>query len=224
MSEQTIDLLGQILWFAMFTTPLITVPFVWRFFKVRKVFSLLIGLVLACFLSLFLYQISLPIILRNGFGATVTYSDSINPETILVDGNNQTTISTDIEQLGKLLDFKTYKPIRVKFNYVIIGNSGKHDRLSTSGTSDYSLQALLYFDSLTFEKFYEFDRHADYSSPNYDKSEFNFEWLDKDIRLELENSTSNYHGHPDFFFGSKGKSWYLNRKILLSKRSILTHS
>lgn len=222
MSEQTIDLLGQILWFALFSTPLITVPIVWWFFKVRKVLRLLIGLLLACVLSLFLYQISLAILFRDGFGATLTttYQDSIsvNQDTTLVDGNSQTTISTDIEQLGKLLDFKTLKPVRVKYKYVFIDNSGRNERLSVSGPSDYSLQALLYFDSLTFEKFYEFDRHADYSSPNYDKSEFNFDWLDKDIRIELESSTSNYHGHPDFFFGSKGKSWYLDRKILLSKR------
>lgn len=221
MSEQTTDTLGQILWFAMFATPLITVPLVWKFFKVRKVFRVVIGLVFACFISFILYHISLGLIFKDGFGATVTtnFPDTVSTtqDTTFINGNITTTISTDIEQLSKLLDFKIHKPIRVKYKYVLIDNSGQHERLTVPGPSDYSLQALLYFDSLTMEKFHDFDRYADYPSPNYDKSEFKFDWLDKDILTELENSNPNYHGHPDFFFKSRGKAWYLYRKILISK-------
>ena len=80
MSEQTTDTIGQFLWYAMFATPLITVPLVWRIFKIRKIYRLLIGLVLACFISFFLFHISLGLIFRNGFGATVTSNSyTINP-------------------------------------------------------------------------------------------------------------------------------------------------
>lgn len=142
------------------------------------------------------------------------------PDSTFVNGNITTTISTDINELSNLLDFKTYKPVKVKFKYVFIDNSGQNQRLSVPGPSDYSLQALLYFDSLTFKRFYDFDRHADYSPPNYNKEEFKFDWLDKEIIDELDNSSKNYHGHPDFFFGTtNGRCWYITRKILIKTRS-----
>jgi len=221
MSEHTSDTIGQILWFAMFLTPLLTVPLVWRFFKVQKVFRVLIGLVLAGFISFLLYHLSLRLIFSESPGATLNTSFpkavKTNQDTTFVEGNVTTTISTSIEQLGRFLDFKTYKPVRVRYKYVFIDNSGQHERIAVPGPSDYTLQALLYFDSLTFEKFRDHDRYADYPSPGYNKSEFMFDWLDKDILTELENSKPNYHGHPDFFFSSKGKAWYLHRKILISK-------
>lgn len=74
MNDQIIDMTGQIFWYAVFVTPLIAVPLVWRTIKVRKIFRLLIGLVFACCISFFLFQISIGIICRNGFGATVTSS------------------------------------------------------------------------------------------------------------------------------------------------------
>lgn len=68
MTEEFKDAVGQILWFAMLVTPLFTIPLVWKFFRVSKVYRIMIGLVLAAFLSFFLYQISLAIIFRNGIG------------------------------------------------------------------------------------------------------------------------------------------------------------
>jgi len=139
-------------------------------------------------------------------------------DSIINNGNITTTISTDIDKLGQLLDFKTYKPTKVKFKYVAIDNSRQNDRLSVPGPSDYSLQALLYFDSLTYEKFLDYDRNANYPSPNYNQDEFKFDWLDKEIMQELDNSNENHHGHPDFFFGTtNGKSWYLDKKILITE-------
>lgn len=139
-------------------------------------------------------------------------------DSVIKNGNITTTISTDIEKLGQLLNFKTYKPTKVKFKYTFIDNTGQNKRLSVPGPSDYSLQALLYFDSLTFEKFIDYDRNADYPSPNYNREEFKFDWLDKEILNELNNSKENYHGHPNFFFGTtNAKAWYLDKKILISK-------
>jgi len=62
------DTLGQILWFLMFGTPLITIPIVWKFSKRKKIVRFLIGLLIAIILSFFLYHISLSIIFRNGMG------------------------------------------------------------------------------------------------------------------------------------------------------------
>ena len=137
-------------------------------------------------------------------------------DTTIVQGNVTTVFSTDIDRLGKLLNFKTYRPVKVRFKHVFRDNSGQNRRLTVPGPSDYSLQALLYFDSLTFEQFLEFDRHADYPSPDYNRTDFAFNWLDKEILTEPENSDKDYRGHPDFFFGTAdGKLWYLDGKILL---------
>jgi hypothetical protein len=154
---------------------------------------------------------------------SITPTDTVTAEIALKDsvvknGNVTTTISTDIGKLGQLLDFKTYRPTKVKFKYTFIDNSGQNQRISVPGPSDYSLQTILYFDSLTFEKFLDYDRNADYPSPNYNKDEFKFDWLDKEIMDELNNSKENYHGHPNFFFGAtNSKAWYLDKKILISK-------
>jgi hypothetical protein len=62
------DLLGQILWFAMFGTPVLTVPLTWHLMTTKKVYRVLVGLLLAVILSFFLYYISLAIIFRDGMG------------------------------------------------------------------------------------------------------------------------------------------------------------
>ncbi|MBK6444495.1 MAG: hypothetical protein IPO49_12805 [Bacteroidetes bacterium] len=68
MTEETKDILGQVLWFAMFATPLLTIPLTWKFLRVLKIYRLMFGLLLAAFLSFFLYFISLGIIFRDGMG------------------------------------------------------------------------------------------------------------------------------------------------------------
>lgn len=69
MSEELKDTIGQILWFAIFATPLLTVPLVWKFLKIKKVYRVITGLALALIFSFFLYHISLAIIFRHGMGA-----------------------------------------------------------------------------------------------------------------------------------------------------------
>jgi hypothetical protein len=135
--------------------------------------------------------------------------------------NISESFSEDINELSKILDFSIYSPIKVKFKYTFIDNSGQNQRLSVPGPSDYYLEALLYFDSTTMDKFYEFDKNAEYDSPNLKKTEFKFEWLSKEIIDELMNSSPKYSGHPEFFFGSgvNGKAWYLENKILLKTNS-----
>ncbi|MEZ0607576.1 hypothetical protein ACAW74_03620 [Fibrella sp. WM1] len=135
------------------------------------------------------------------------------------EGNKSTTLSTDTGKLSKIIDLVTYKPTHVKFKYIFIDNSGQNERLSIPGPSDSYLQAVLYFDTVTYRQFKTKYFNADYVSPNYDKQDFNFEWLDTTIRKELLQSDTSYHGHPDFFLGLgvKGKLWLLNNKVLLTK-------
>jgi hypothetical protein len=135
------------------------------------------------------------------------------------DGNKSTTLSSDTSKLSKIIDLTTFKPTHVKFKYVFIDNSGQNKRLSVPGPSDSYLQAVLYFDPATYRNFKTKYFYADYVAPNYDKQDFNFEWLDPDTRRELLQFDTSYHGHPDFFLGLgvKGKLWFLKDKVLLTK-------
>jgi len=65
---KNMDTLGQILWFAMFGTPLLTIPLTWRMRGTKKNYRVIVGLFLALALSFFLYHISLAIIFRDGMG------------------------------------------------------------------------------------------------------------------------------------------------------------
>ncbi len=62
------DIVGQILWFMMFVTPLITIPIVWKISKQNRIMKILIGLLIAFVLSFVLYHLSLSIIFRDGMG------------------------------------------------------------------------------------------------------------------------------------------------------------
>jgi hypothetical protein len=145
----------------------------------------------------------------------------IAKDSVVIDGKKTTTISTSIDALGTLLNFKTCRPAQVKYKYIFIDNSGRNERLSVPGPSDYYLEALLCYDSVTFNKIREIYGHTDDmmtpAMPTYNKNEFMFDWLDKSTLNELENSPKNYYGHPDFFSGVKGKLWFLDKKILLAK-------
>lgn len=134
-------------------------------------------------------------------------------------GNISITISADSSKLSRIINIHSYRPTQVKFKYSFIDNSGNNDRLSVPGPLDNYLEAVMYFDTITFKalkaKYFE----ADYPSPNFDKLSFNFDWLDNDTKNELMKSDTNYQGHPDFFFGlgHSGKLWLLNNKLLLIK-------
>ncbi len=63
------DFLGQILWFAMFGTPILTIPLAWRLMDTKKIYRVILGLLLSLILSFFLYYISIAIIFRDGMGS-----------------------------------------------------------------------------------------------------------------------------------------------------------
>jgi hypothetical protein len=65
------DLLGEILWYAMFFTPVITIPLFWRFDSTsNKKMKVINGMLLAFLISLVFLVISLTILFRNGLGPT----------------------------------------------------------------------------------------------------------------------------------------------------------
>lgn len=143
----------------------------------------------------------------------------ISKNSVTKNGNIQTTISTDTTALSRLVNIKDFKPTYSKFRYVFIDNSGQNGRITVPGPSDSYLQAVLYFDTITFNRLITTYHTIDYPSPRYDLQTFNFEWLDTNLRDELLKSDTNYHGHPDYFFGlgHSGKLWFLHNKVLLVK-------
>lgn len=127
--------------------------------------------------------------------------------------------SSKISELEKLIDLKKFRPEKVTFRYIFIDSTGQNDPDYLPGLSkDNSLQAVLYFDSVTFRKLQEQSMLMDYKTSHYKQETFRFEFLDEKVQEELRNSSDDYHGHPDLFFGTnEGKLWILDRKILLSK-------
>ncbi|MES2545862.1 MAG: hypothetical protein V4548_13330 [Bacteroidota bacterium] len=62
------DLIGEMLWFAMFATPLLTIPMAWKLMDTKKKYRIFMGLFFALLLSFFFYHISLAICFRDGMG------------------------------------------------------------------------------------------------------------------------------------------------------------
>ncbi len=64
------DIFGEICWFAMFFTPVITIPLVWRYNKGNTpAMRIITGLLWAFVSSFILFVISMGILFRNGLGS-----------------------------------------------------------------------------------------------------------------------------------------------------------
>jgi len=144
--------------------------------------------------------------------------DNENVDEIAIAKNNNytTEISTDVNQLQKLINVSEFKPEKVRFKHILIDNS----KGRISGPSDSYLEAILYFDAETMEKIWDIDKRTDFPNPNYQKQNFHFDWLDNGTLSELEKSDSLRNAHPDLIFGTdNGKCWYLKNKILFTKET-----
>lgn len=62
------DILGTILWFSMFLTPVFAIPIVWKISKQKPIYKLIISIVISAIISFVLYFLSLVIIFRDGMG------------------------------------------------------------------------------------------------------------------------------------------------------------
>ena len=138
------------------------------------------------------------------------------------EGNVTTTTSTDPEKLSRWIDIREYRPRKVKFKHIVADNSAKAKSLSVPGPSSQVLEAILYFDTETFERLKKAYFQIDYPPVDFKRDLFYFDWLDKDVKEELLASDKNYHGHPDYFFAGRNNSvlWFLKNKVLLFHHAI----
>lgn len=121
--------------------------------------------------------------------------------------------SSDISKLGKLINLEKFRPKKITYHHTYIETVNGNDS-ETEPKDDY-LQAVLYFDPMTFKKMLELSKYEDYSKPHYPKSQFSFPWLSRELSSELENADPAYHGHPDLFFDTEdGRLWFLDQKVL----------
>jgi hypothetical protein len=129
--------------------------------------------------------------------------------------------SADTAKLAQIIDIRTFKPTKVNFKYTYIANAGNNQRFGVPGPSYSRLEAVMDFDAATFDKIITGYKSATYTSPNLDKKDFAFDWLDADVKNALDKTDSTYKGSPDFLFGSdkNGGLWLLDKKILLIKFS-----
>jgi len=65
-----LDTVGEILFYAIFLTPLLTIPLVWKCSKADKIYRILIGIGLAILISFVFFIISFAILFRDGLGPT----------------------------------------------------------------------------------------------------------------------------------------------------------
>ena len=134
--------------------------------------------------------------------------------------SNYTFFSTDPTKLGQVINLKEYKPTKVKFKYVAL-DSSNDGRTSVPGPSDYRVEAVLYFDSLTFDKLLRKYSFSGIMPPKHERVYFTFEWLDNNIKNEINLAKKDYFGVTGFSFDSSGNSsiMFLDKKLLLIKFS-----
>jgi hypothetical protein len=134
-------------------------------------------------------------------------------------GNISTKISTDTSELGQLINLRSFKPRYAKFKYVHIDNSGQNDRISLPGPSDSYLEAILYFNDETYNRILQENLKLSQILTGRN-TDYEFDWLDQDIKTELSHSTLNEC--PATVFESTsltGGCFTLNGKILLKLRT-----
>lgn len=123
-------------------------------------------------------------------------------------------ISTDSNELKKVLNFHFFRPSRVQF---LLAEADSSSVMNNSPRM--RLEAVLYFDTASFERIMYNYISSDMVYPEYSRAEFEFDWLDNNIQKELRYSPAHYSGHPDFFFtypaDSNAHLWILENKILI---------
>jgi len=125
------------------------------------------------------------------------------------------TVSHNKEILKQIIDIKTYKPKKISFKYNTIDYSVERGTISI-GNNKFYLEALLYFNTETFDKIKNILKNKDTYQFNTPKDEFNFDWLPKEIKNELLN-TNHYKIYNYKLFQKKANQKFLllNHKVLL---------
>lgn len=113
----------------------------------------------------------------------------------------------------QLLDVQTYKPLNVIARY----EGADVALVKKDSTQEYNLEALLYYDEHEVGKILEKYLDGGFPKANYSQKDFEFAWLDEDLKKELESGDPKYTGSPDIFLGTNGKAkiWFVGRKVLV---------
>ncbi len=122
-------------------------------------------------------------------------------------------IPQDSAIAAHLLDLQTYKPLNVIAKY----DGPNVALLKKDSTQKYKLEALLYYDEYNVGEILSKFMDADFPKANYSKEDFEFNWLDDDLKMEIESGDPKYTGSPDIFLGTNGKAkiWFVGRKVLV---------
>lgn len=131
-----------------------------------------------------------------------------------IPGKDGIIISTDKNELAKLITLQEFNPRSAEFVYA---SKGKHsERDPVPGPTDYRLEAVLYFKSTD-------NAHrkgcAPFEESQFSRDDFNFSWLADDVREELLKTDAGTKGYVAscFYKGvlMHGSYFYLKNKILL---------
>lgn len=130
-------------------------------------------------------------------------------------------ISTDTAKLSKYIYINKFKPLKAKFKYIYFDNSASEQRMSVPGPSDGRIEGILYFDDATFDSILTVYDKQEWTMYDIQKQYFNFEWLDKDVKEELEKTELEKAYMPDYFFtrSELGHCLLMDKKILFFKYS-----
>ena len=140
-----------------------------------------------------------------------------------INNNKSTPISCDKKKLGKLINLKKFDPIKVKFKHINLHNLAKKSRFSVFIPSGSYLEAILYFDSETYNKLLNSALLISQISTNH-KSDYQFDWLDRKTKIEIEKIDSTQNDIPPYIFekGVLRNGGYFNlpnNKLLLKLSS-----
>lgn len=106
--------------------------------------------------------------------------------------------SENITKLSKYVNFKSYKPLKVKWIYE---RQGGPDNSRVPGPSDYKLEAVLFFDKETIKELKENYSLLSVSLlPSPAKGQYKFEWLDQKIINKL--NYKNLLNYDPYFFNN----------------------
>ncbi|QJD97325.1 hypothetical protein HH214_16345 [Mucilaginibacter robiniae] len=124
---------------------------------------------------------------------------------------SQTMHGTNPQNIAGFLNLKTYKPTAVEYHLTRLGDG----RL---GPSDYTLEAVLYYDAATFAKLKKKYYSINYTAPDKSSKDFDFKWLPKAVKDELAKSLKEYTGHPGAVLSRNPNCmlWFLSNKVLVS--------
>lgn len=121
--------------------------------------------------------------------------------------------SSSIDSLSHLLNFKQFKPIKVKYHYILFDNS----KGFPPAPSDSYLDGVLYFPDSTLQKIRKLSLEQGPANVQFTKDEFKSELLNDAELSELQNSDEKDNAFPDkVFMTFNGKIWILDHAVIVT--------